>query len=100
CVAEFGLAAPVRRRLLAVALEEGGKLGPVEGREQLGGWHAAIRVEPHVERASGPEAEAALGVGELEARKAEIEQESVHGGEPGVRGDRPQLAEVRPAEDQ
>src|SRR5206468_5340169 len=59
---------------------------------------AAARVEAHVERSAGPEAEAALGVAELEARQAEVEQHPVDRAKAGLGSDRSELAEVRPAE--
>jgi hypothetical protein len=81
--------------LLAEATQEGRELALVEGGQQLAGRDAAAGVEAHVQRAAGPEAEPALAVGQLEARQAEVEQEAVDGLEPGVRGDRRKLAEVR-----
>ena len=44
-------------RFLAVAAEERRELIGIEGREELGGGHAAAGIEAHVERATGTEAE-------------------------------------------
>ena len=89
-----------RLGLLAVAPEERGQLGRVERGEQVRGGDAAGRVEAHVERAAGAEAEAALAVGQLEARQAEVEQAAVDGAEAAVGRDLGQLAEVRLAQDE
>ena len=89
-----------RLGLLAVAAEERGQLGRVERREELGGRDAAGRVEAHVERTAGPEAEAAIAVGQLVARQAEVEQAAVDGAEAGLGRDVGQLAEVRLAQDE
>ena len=86
--------------LLAEAPEEGGQLVLVEGREQLRGGHAATRVEAHVERAAGTEAEAAVRVGQLEAAQAEVEERAVDLAEAGRRRDVRELAEVRLAQDE
>ncbi len=85
---------------LAVAPEQGGELTRVQGRQDLGGRRAAARVEAHVERPAGPEAEAAGSVGQLLARQAKIEVQAVHRREPGGRGDVGQLAKVRLAQHQ
>ena len=85
-------------RLLAEAPEERGQLVLVEGREELGGRHAAAGVEAHVERPAGPDPEAARVVGQLEAREPEVEQAAVDRPEALLRRDRRQLPEVRLAE--
>ena len=83
-----------RLRLLAVASKERGQLGGIERGEQFRGGNAAARVEAHVERTAGPEAEASLAIGQLEARQPEVEQGAVDGAEAGRRGDLGQLTEV------
>ena len=95
-----GLGDLPRGRLLAVLAEQRGQLVGGERREQLRGRHAARRVEAHVERPAGAEAEAPLAVGQLERRQPEVEQRAVHGAEARPGRDRGQLPEVRPAQDQ
>ena len=70
-----------RGRLLAVLAEQRGELVGRQRREQLGRRHAARGVEAHVQRAAGPEPEAARAVGELERREPEVEQHPVDGAE-------------------
>jgi hypothetical protein len=99
-VSTMARAIPAGVRLLAEVPEQRGQLVRVERREQLRGRDAAARVEAHVERAAGPDAEAAVGIGQLEARQPQVEQQPVDRAEARVRGDVLELPEVRPAEDQ
>src|SRR5579862_4006679 len=91
---------PARERLLAISLQERGELRLVEGREQIGCWNAATGVEAHVERATGPDPEATLGVRQLEARQAQVEEAAVDRRETRLGGHRLELPEVRLAEDE
>ena len=86
--------------LLAEPPEQRGQLARVEGREKLGRGDAATRVEPHVERSTRSDPEAALRVRQLEAGQAEVEQQPVNRAEARLRRDRPQLPEVRLSENE
>src|SRR5439155_20913156 len=86
--------------LLAIPPKERRQLICVEGRQELGGGHAPAAIEPHVERAAGPDSEPATRIAQLVTRQAEVEEEAVDRPEARVRRDRAELAKVRLAEDE
>ena len=64
-------------RLLAVLVDHVGELPLAHAVHEVGGRGRARAVHPHVERALGLEAEAALGIVELHGGDPEVEQDAV-----------------------
>ncbi len=85
---------PPAESLLAVAEENVGQVFGVQPLEQPPGRLARFGIETQIERTRRIEAESALGIGQLIARQAEVEQNSVDRRQADFRQDFGQIAKI------
>ena len=88
-----------RLRLLAVLGEDASKVLLCPGVHDVGRRGAKIRIGTHVERSSGPEAEATIFIGKLDGREAEVEENAVERSEAVLAGQVVENREVPTNED-
>jgi hypothetical protein len=88
-----------RLRLLAVLGEDASKVLLSPAVQDVGRRGAKIRIGTHVQSAFGPEAEAAIFIGKLDGRKAEVEENAVDRSEAVLAGQVVENREVPSRED-